>query len=60
MAEDSHDAMAEGQTQAAEEQQDHSADIEALRREVLSVFELELSLRSIRSFESSDNSDPWW
>jgi hypothetical protein len=60
MAEDSHDAVTEGQANKKDESADHSADIEALRREVLSVFELELSLRSIRSFESNDKSDPWW
>jgi len=61
MAEDSHSAVAEGQqASGAKEGQDFSVDIEALRQEVLLAFEQELSMRSLRSFDESNNSDIWW
>lgn len=60
MAEDSHDAVAEGQAAGAGEERDYTIDIEALRQEVMSAFEQEMSLRSLRSFDNNDNTDPWW
>jgi hypothetical protein len=60
MAEDSHDAVAEGQAAGAAEERDFEIDIAALRQEVLSAFEQEMSLRSLRSFNNNDNTDPWW
>ena len=60
MAEDSHDAIAEGQSDAKGEERDYAVDIEALRQEVMRAFEQEMSIRSLRSFENSQNTDPWW
>ena len=60
MAEDSHDAVAEGQAVGGAEERDYEIDIAALRQEVLSAFEQEMSLRSLRSFNNNDNTDPWW
>ncbi len=60
MAEESHDAIAEGQALSKGEERDYAVDIEALRQEVMSAFEQEMSLRSLRSFDNSQNTDPWW
>ena len=61
MAEDSAEAIDEGQAGAkAKEERDYSLDIDALRQEVLTAFEQELSLRKIRSFDESNNQDIWW
>ena len=59
MADDSHDAIAEGQSDAKGEERDYAV-IEALRQEVMRAFEQEMSIRSLRSFENSQNTDPWW
>ena len=60
MAEESHDAIAEGQALSKGEERDNAVDIEALRQEVMRAFEQEMSIRSLRSFENSNNTDPWW
>ena len=60
MAEDSHDAIAEGHVEAQGEARDYAVDIEALRQEVMRAFEQEMSIRSLRSFENQNNTDPWW
>ena len=60
MAEESHDAIAEGQAASKSEERDYAVDIEALRQEVMRAFEQEMSLRNLRSFEGSNNTDPWW
>ena len=60
MAEDSHDAISEGQVEAKGEARDYAVDIEALRQEVMRAFEQEMSIRSLRSFENQNNTDPWW
>jgi hypothetical protein len=60
MAEDSHDAIAEGQAASKGEERDYAVDIEALRQEVMRAFEQEMSIRSLRSFDNQNNTDPWW
>jgi len=60
MAEESHDAIAEGQSLSKGEERDYAVDIDALRQEVMSAFEQEMSIRSLRSFDNSNNTDPWW
>ena len=60
MAEDSHDAIDAGQAEKATEARDSSVDIDALRQEVMRAFEQEMSIRSMRSFENQNNTDPWW
>lgn len=60
MAEESHDAIAEGQAGAKGEERDYNIDIDALRQEVMQAFEQEMSIRSLRSFDNSNNTDPWW
>ncbi len=60
MAEDSHDAISEGQAEVKGEARDFTIDIDALRQEVMRAFEQEMSIRSMRSFENSNNTDPWW
>ena len=60
MAEESHDAIAEGQAASKGEERDYAVDIEALRQEVMRAFEQEMSIRSLRSFENPNNTDPWW
>jgi hypothetical protein len=60
MAEESHDAVAEGQALSKGEERDYAVDIDALRQEVMSAFEQEMSIRSLRSFDNSNNTDPWW
>lgn len=60
MAEESHDAIAEGQAGAKGEERDYDVDIDALRQEVMQAFEQEMSIRSLRSFDNSNNTDPWW
>ena len=60
MAEDSHEAIDAGQAEKATEARDSSLDIDALRQEVMRAFEQEMSIRSMRSFENSNNTDPWW
>ena len=60
MAEDSHDAISEGQSEVKGEARAFTIDIDALRQEVMRAFEQEMSIRSLRSFENSNNTDPWW
>ena len=60
MAEESHDAVVEGQALSKGEERDYAIDIDALRQEVMSAFEQEMSIRSLRSFDNSNNTDPWW
>ena len=60
MAEESHDAITEGQAASKGEERDYAVDIEALRQEVMRAFEQEMSIRSLRSFENPNNTDPWW
>ena len=60
MAEDSQTAIQEGQNSDNPQEKDYTADIEALRQEVLMAYEQEMSLRSLRAFNDSKNTDIWW
>ena len=62
MAEDKESAIDEGQgpQQQIQESPDSQLDIDALRQEVLHAFEMEKSLRKIRSHSDENNSDFWW
>ena len=59
-AEDSQTAIQEGQNTDNPQEKDYTADIEALRQEVLMAYEQEMSLRSLRAFNDSKNTDIWW